>query len=125
MSLKSQLNREKLRKRLHLGMRGYPAATIAYYGPDNQRASKVVLGIVLGAGSDVDVLERWQLANGDARYDGATIDAIVDLLGKHGIKSVIGVDRIIGCPHEEGIDYADGEDCPQCPYWAGRDRFAG
>jgi hypothetical protein len=32
-------------------------------------------------------------------------------------------DRIIGCPHEEGIDYPDGQKCPQCPYWASRDRF--
>ncbi len=32
---------------------------------------------------------------------------------------------IIGCPHEEGIDYPDGEVCPQCPFWARRDRFTG
>jgi hypothetical protein len=125
MSLKAQLHREKLRKRLRQGMRGYPAATIAYYGPDNQRASKVVIGLVKAAGNDVDVLERLHLANGDVRFDVPTIDAIVELLGRHGVKSVIGLDRIIGCPHEEGIDYPDGEPCPQCPYWAGRDRFAG
>lgn len=53
MALKAQLHREKLRKRLRQGMRGFPAAT------------------------------------------------------------------------EEGIDYPDGEACPQCPYWAGRDRFSG
>jgi hypothetical protein len=28
-------------------------------------------------------------------------------------------------PHEERIDYPEGEACPQCPFWAGRDRFAG
>ena len=32
-------------------------------------------------------------------------------------------DRIIGCPHEEGIDYADGTVCPMCPYWQDRDRW--
>jgi hypothetical protein len=32
-------------------------------------------------------------------------------------------DGIIGCPHEEGTDYPEGASCPQCPYWAGRDRF--
>ncbi len=42
-----------------------------------------------------------------------------------GIALILGVDRILGCPHEEGIDYAVGEACPQCPHWAGRDRFAG
>ena len=32
-------------------------------------------------------------------------------------------DRIIGCPHEEGIDYPMGRTCPRCPFWAGIDRF--
>jgi hypothetical protein len=32
--------------------------------------------------------------------------------------------EIIGCPHEEGIDYPEKEDCPQCPFWKGRDRWA-
>jgi hypothetical protein len=31
----------------------------------------------------------------------------------------------IGCPHEEGKDYPLGENCPQCPYWANRDRWSG
>lgn len=31
---------------------------------------------------------------------------------------------IIGCPHEEGIDYPDGQVCPQCPFCAHRDRWA-
>ncbi len=125
MSLKAQLHREKLKKRLRQGMRGYPVATIAYYGPDSLRATKVVVGIVNAAAGDIDVLERWILASGDARYDLPTIDAIVQLLARHDVKSVLGVDRILGCPHEEGIDYAVGEACPQCPHWAGRDRFAG
>jgi hypothetical protein len=33
-------------------------------------------------------------------------------------------DRIIGCPHEEGIDY-EGDTCPARPLWAGRDRWTG
>lgn len=125
MSLKAQLHREKLKKRLRQGMRGYPVATIAYYGPDSLRATKVVVGIVNAAAGDIGVLERWILASGDARYDLPTIDAIVQLLARHDVKSVLGVDRILGCPHEEGIDYAVGDACPQCPHWAGRDRFAG
>jgi hypothetical protein len=34
------------------------------------------------------------------------------------------VDRIIGCLHEEGIDY-HGPTCPLYPFWAGRDRWTG
>jgi hypothetical protein len=34
-------------------------------------------------------------------------------------------DRIIGCPHEEGVDYPEGQSCPRCPFWAHRDRWSG
>jgi hypothetical protein len=40
-------------------------------------------------------------------------------------KSVAIADRIIGYPHEEGLDYPEGEWCPQCPFWKGRDRWSG
>jgi hypothetical protein len=33
--------------------------------------------------------------------------------------------RKTGCPHEEGIDYPEGEPCPQCPFWTHRDRWTG
>jgi hypothetical protein len=26
----------------------------------------------------------------------------------------------MGCPHEEGEDFSVGEDCPFCPFWAGK-----
>jgi hypothetical protein len=26
---------------------------------------------------------------------------------------------------EEGIDYPEGSKCPECPFWADRDRFTG
>jgi hypothetical protein len=38
---------------------------------------------------------------------------------------VAAFDRIIGCPHEEGIDYPEGEICMKCPFWAHRDRWSG
>jgi hypothetical protein len=30
---------------------------------------------------------------------------------------------MLGCPHEEGVDYPMGRTCPRCPFWAGIDRF--
>jgi hypothetical protein len=33
------------------------------------------------------------------------------------------VEKIFGCPHEEGIDYPDGEHCPRCHYWKDHDRY--
>jgi hypothetical protein len=40
-------------------------------------------------------------------------------------KSVAMMEPIIGCPHEEGLDYPEGEPCPQCPFWAHRNRWTG
>jgi hypothetical protein len=52
-------------------------------------------------------------------------EKILRFIQGHGAKSVAMMERIIGCPHEEGIDYPEGEVCPRCPFWAGRDRWTG
>jgi hypothetical protein len=49
---------------------------------------------------------------------------VLAFIADTGAKSVVMTDRIIGCPHEEGIDY-EGSTCPHCPFWAGRDRWNG
>ena len=48
----------------------------------------------------------------------------MEFIQDHGALSVIMTNDIIGCPHQEGIDY-DGEWCPVCEFWRGRDRFTG
>jgi len=68
-------------------------------------------------------MERWFTEDVDVRVDCDVGAKVIAFLKEHGVKSVAAPDRIIGCPHEEGIDYPAGESCPQCPYWAGRDRF--
>jgi hypothetical protein len=37
---------KRLRKKARKGLRGWPMATIAFYGPDPSRATKVAVGIV-------------------------------------------------------------------------------
>lgn len=125
MSFKAQWQRDKFRKKAERGFRGYPVATIAYYGPDNTRASKVVVSIVPSEGAELDPMRKWFSATGDVRYDNSILESIIGFLRAHAVKSVVAADRIIGCPHEEGIDYPEGENCPACPFWANRDRFSG
>jgi len=117
--------RTALQRRAQKGFRGHPIATVAYYGPDDKFASKVAVGIILQEDGDVDFLERWFSEEIDARLSPTINQEIVDFIKRHGVRSVIVTDGIIGCPHEEGIDYPKGEDCPHCPYWAGRDRWTG
>jgi hypothetical protein len=105
---------------------GYPIATIAYYGADDKFASKVVVGIVLSEkDNDVAFMEKWFGTTTDVRSDREITGQIVKFLEQHEVHRVVMVDRIIGCPHEEGIDYPEGETCPQCPFWANRDRWTG
>ena len=113
--------RYQLEKKARRRTRTYPLATIAYYGPDDQLATKVVVGIVTQS-DEVIALNKW-FSEQDVRFSAAINQQIVDFLAQHHAESAVMPDRIIGCPHEEGIDYPEGISCPQCPYWAGRDRF--
>ena len=113
-----------LTKRAARGYRGDPIATVAFYGPDDRRASKVAVTIVPSAGAPPVDLQRWFADTGDVRDDRNVAVAIQEFIEQRGAKSVVVTDRIIGCPHEEGVDY-EGAECPQCPFWAGRDRWTG
>lgn len=112
-----------LRKKAKRGFRGYPIATVAFYGPTADFATKVVASIVPGEGCDPDPLDRWFSQDTDVRTDPEIGEQVIAFLTAHGARSVVVTDGIIGCPHEEGVDYPDGATCPRCPYWAGRDRW--
>ena len=97
--------------------------TIAFYGPDNRHASKVAVGIQLKAGDEVTLLERWYEDKLDVRVDPGIGDAVGAFLQIHGVRRVAVAEGIIGCPHEESIDFPEGEECRECPFWQGKDRF--
>jgi hypothetical protein len=117
-SLKNSLGKKSRR-----GFRGYPAATVAFYGPTADLATKVAVAILRDERSEPDPLERWFSEDIDVRSDPAVGEQVLAFLREHAAKSVVVTDGIIGCPHEEGIDYPEGKSCPECPFWAGRDRF--
>jgi len=62
---------ERACKRLHKGakrgLRGYPVATVALYGPDDIRATKLAVGIVPAEDADVTDLRRWSSTRGLGR----------------------------------------------------------
>ncbi|HVY88178.1 MAG TPA: hypothetical protein VG942_04875 [Hyphomonadaceae bacterium] len=113
---------DRLRRKSERGFQGYPLATVAFYGPDNRLASKVAVGIVRRDGGDVDVMEKWLSEASDVRDDATVTTQILEFVHRHDAKSVVIGPGILGCPHEEGIDYPLGQACPKCPYWAGRPR---
>jgi len=107
------------------GFAGYPIATIALYGPDDEIATKVAVAIVPSDDGEVHTVERWLVGTGDVRDDDTIGTAVLELVRASGARSIVMVDRILGCPHEEGVDYPEGATCPRCPFWADRDRWAG
>ena len=112
-----------LKKKARRGFRGYPAATIAFYGPDDTRPSKVAVGTIPTEGGEPIALKRWFSEEGDVRTDAAIEGEILAFVRAHGVRSIAMTAGILGCPHEEGIDYPEGQVCPQCPFWAHRDRW--
>jgi hypothetical protein len=115
---------KRLRKKARKGMRGWPVATVAFYGPNLDRASKVVVGIVPAEDAEAKALHDWKSDRGDVRNDPDIAREILEFIEEHGALTVAMVGGIIGCPHQEGIDY-EGEWCPMCEFWRGRDRFTG
>jgi hypothetical protein len=104
-------------------LRGWPIATIAFYGPNLSQATKVAVGIILSENAEPEMRD-WKVDRGDIRADPVVAREILEFVEKHGALSVAMTDGIIGCPHQEGIDY-EGEWCPVCEFWHGRDRFTG
>ncbi len=109
-------------KKSKKGFNGYPTASLAFYGPTNRVATKLVLGIAYNEGSDPELF-KWFNETVDIRSNAKILGEITKLLAAHKIKSVIFCEKLLGCPHEVGIDYSEEECCPQCTYWQNRDRF--
>ena len=114
----------RLRKKARRGLRGWPLAMIAFYGPNLSRATKVTVGIVPTENAEVGELRDWKVDSGDIRTDPGISREILEFIEQRQVLSVAMTDGIIGCPHQKGIDY-EGEWCPVCVFWHGRDRFTG
>ena len=115
---------KRLNKKAKKGLRGWPAGTIAFYGPNLDQATKVAVGIVPFEGAGAEDMRNWQTQDGDIRADLEVFREIAEFFEAREVRTVAMTDRIIGCPHQEGIDY-EGEWCPACDFWRGRDRFTG
>jgi hypothetical protein len=112
-----------LRKKMRHGFRGYPVGTVAFYGPDDRFASKVVAGVLEREDQPPRIVKKWFAQDLDLRADPQVGRAVREFLRQAGVQSYSVTRGIIGCPHEEDIDYPLGESCPQCPFWSDRDRW--
>ena len=51
---------KRLGKKARKGLRGWPIATVAFYGPNLSQATKVTVGIVPSENADVKELHDWK-----------------------------------------------------------------
>lgn len=109
-------------KKARKGKKGYPIATVAYYGPTNVVATKLVCAIIKYDGAEIEPMGKWFSEN-DIRKSEKILGEVLAFIEENEANTVTMIEEIIGCPHEEGIDYPDSESCPKCSYWKGRDRF--
>jgi hypothetical protein len=92
----------------------YPIGTIAYYGPDNQTVTKIVAAVLPDEQTN-PILKKWFGEGVGEKPE--TAAAIGKFFQEQQVQKVVMTEGIIGCPHEEGIDYPVGESCPDCPFW--------
>jgi hypothetical protein len=117
-------NKKLLIKKIRKGDKGYPIATVAFYGPNNDMATKVVCAIISNNRAEPAPINKW-FSTSDLRKSEVVLKKVLGFIEENGANTVSMVEEIIGCPHEEGIDYPEGDFCPKCSYWNGRDRFSG
>lgn len=95
----------------------YPIGTIAFYGPDDKTTTKVCAAVIVREDAE-PVLKRWM--GTDVTTNSKVQKELQEFFQQHGVQSVAMSEGNMGCPHEEGADFAVGEDCPFCPFWRGK-----
>jgi hypothetical protein len=95
----------------------FPIGTVALYGPDDQTTTKIVASVIKRDGAE-PILKRFV---GTRIAESPKVKRqIQEFFNEHRVKSVAAMENNLGCPHEEGEDFPVGEDCPFCPFWAGK-----
>jgi hypothetical protein len=97
----------------------YPIATVAYYGPDDRTPIKVAVGIIEEPYGETVAIARW-MSREDIVNDPKVQGKIVDFIKQNKARTIVITNGVIGCIHEEGLDYPEGEECPFCKFWKGK-----
>ena len=107
MPLKDQVFK-RLSKKAKKGMRGWPIATIADYGPDASRATKVVVSIIPNEYAEPGEMRDWQIVHDEVRKKPEIAAEMMLFMGGHGVKSVAISDGLMGCPHRWASGHGAG-----------------
>jgi len=98
----------------------YPLGTIALYGPTDKLATKLVANIYPQKAQPPIAVRKWNSETRDIREDEVTRNELTTFLKQHSVAHAVVTEEVVGCPHEPGVDYPAGSNCPFCPFWANR-----
>lgn len=107
-----------LERRAQQGFQGYPLGIVAFYGRDDQIATKAVIGIIEESGGSPQHVNAWDHENGDLRKDVPSIKELFRYIEAHQVVSVALTPGIYYCPHRPGIDFPEGGSCSRCSFWS-------
>ena len=116
---------KRLRKKAKRGMRGWPVATIAFYGPDLSRATKVAVGIIPSEDAEPSEMRDWSVETGDVRADVAIAGEILEFIESEGALSIIMTDGVMGCRTSKASITRGNGSISRVRIRHGRDRFTG
>lgn len=68
--------RKWLGKKSKGAARAFPLGTVAFYGPDDRRATKVAVAVFNAEGEEAAELHRWFAEAGDLRDDRDVLTAV-------------------------------------------------
>jgi len=111
-----------LKKKARRGFHGYPVATIAFFDPDDTRATQAAVAMLNALGAEPAALERW-FTEGGRRSDrcrGGRRDPPIRA-GSWG-QTGGGDGSNHRLPASGGGRLPRRKACPHCPFWAHRDR---
>jgi hypothetical protein len=93
----------------------FPIGTLVYFGPDNSIVTKIVAVVIQSKDSN-PILKSW---SGPGIISSQTnVLEIGQFFMENQVENIIMTNGIVGCPHDEGVDYPAGEECPYCPFWS-------
>ena len=85
--------------------------------PQRETTTKLAAGVILHDGAE-PIIKRWVAT--DVTTNAKVQQELQDFFLQHGVKQEAMTEGNMGCPHEEGLDFPHGEDCPFCPFWKGK-----
>lgn len=85
-----------INKKARKGHKGYPVATIVFYVPTSNVASKLVCSIIKHDGAEPEPMKKW-FSKADIRKSEKILKKVLMFIEDNNTKTVGMIDSIIGC----------------------------